>query len=296
MYKPRSKTAFIVPYRFIPPKNGGHHAAFGFCDFLSRETDLVCISTTNNDNSDLFRLEKLFKDVVIKYINPVVIYNILKYLKDNRIKYCITHQPFIALFLLPFFLLMHIKLIVYVQNIEYQRFKSLNKVWWPLLYLTEWFSYKNSDSLLFISPDDQKEAIALFKLDASKCSVVNYGTYLKQPPQNKQQMKANIVCKLNLNPACKVLLFFGPQTYAPNLEAVEIIRDRLYPALESRTLFPYEILICGGGMPADQVDALQRYPHLHYLGFVEDIETYVTAADMMLNPILSGGGGQNKDY
>ncbi len=289
-----SKTAFIVPYPFIPPKNGGHHAAFGFCEFLSRETDLVCISTTNNSDSELFRLEKLFNDVITKYFNPLVLYRIAKYLKNNHINWCITHQPFIALFLLPFSKYIDTRFIIYVQNIEYQRFKTLKKPWWPLLYLIEWFTYKYTERLLFISPDDQKEAIALFKLHPNKCSVVHYGTYLTKPPENKQHIRNAIVNKLNLDPQHKIILFFGPQTYVPNLEAVHLIRDQIYPALESTAPFPYEILICGGGMSSDQVRLFEAYPNLHYLGFVEDIENYVAAADIMLNPILAGGGVKTK--
>lgn len=289
-----SKTAFIVPYPFIPPKNGGHHAAFGFCEFLSRETDLICISTTNNADCQLFRLEKLFKDVITKYINPLVLYRIVKYLKNHHINWCITHQPFMALFLLPFSKYTGTRFVVYVQNIEYQRFKSLNKSWWPLLYGIEWLIYKNTDRLLFISPNDQQEAIALFKLYPNKCSVVHYGTYLSKPPENKPHIRNTIVNKLSLNPQHKIILFFGPQTYAPNLEAVTLIRDQIYPILESKAPFPYEILICGGGMPADQVRLFEPYANLHYLGFVEAVETYVTAADIVLNPILAGGGVKTK--
>ncbi|ETX06848.1 MAG: hypothetical protein ETSY2_14660 [Candidatus Entotheonella gemina] len=294
MRKELSKTAFIVPYPFIPPKNGGHHAAFGFCEFLSREANVICISTTNNESSELFRLEKLFNDVITKYINPVVLYRLLKYLKFNQVSWCITHQPFIALFLLPFSGYINTQFAIYVQNIEYQRFKSLNKVWWPLLYIVEWFAYKSADRLLFISPDDQKEAISLFKLHPDKCSVVHYGTYLTKPPENKQHIKSVIVSKLNLDPQHKIILFFGPQTYGPNLEAVHIIRDQIYPVLESKVPFPYELFICGGGMPADQIPLFESYANLHYLGFVEDIENYVIAADMMINPILAGGGVKTK--
>lgn len=294
MHTERNKTAFIVPYPFIPPKNGGHHAAFGFCDFLSRETELVCISTTNNEESDNFRLEKLFKDVITKYINPIVLCRLASYLKNNHIRWCITHQPFIAFFLLPLSKYINTQFAIYVQNIEYQRFKSLNKVWWPLLYGAEWFTYKVAKHLFFISPDDQQAAMAVFNLPPSKCSVVHYGTYLTKSLSNKPHIRNALVTQFQLNPQCKIILFFGPQTYAPNLEAVQIIRDRIYPVLDNKAPFPYEILICGGGMPADQLRAFEAYPHLHYLGFVEDIESYVTAADVMLNPILAGGGVKTK--
>ncbi len=289
-----NKTAFIVPYPFIPPKNGGHHAAFGFCDFLSRETDLICLSATNNADIECFHVEKLFKDVITKYINPFVLYRIASYLKSHRISWCITHQPFIALFLLPFSKYIRTQFIIYVQNIEYQRFKSLNKFWWPILYGVEWFAYKRAAHLLFISPDDQQEAMAVFDLPPSKCSVVHYGTYLTEPPSNKQHIRSALVDQLKLDPQHKLILFFGPQAYAPNLEAVNLIRDRIYPLLEHQAPFPYEILICGGGMTEEQVRAFEAYDHLHYLGFVEDIENYVTAADIMLNPILAGGGVKTK--
>ncbi len=294
MHTKLNKTAFIIPYPFIPPKNGGHHAAFGFCDALSKETELVCMSTTNNEDSEHFHLEKLFKDVITKYINPFVLYRIATYLKRQQIYWCITHQPFIAFFLLPFQKYINTRFVIYVQNIEYQRFKSLNKLWWPLLYGIEWFTYKNAEHLLFISPDDQREAIAIFNLPPHKCSVVHYGTYLTKLPSNRQYIRDTIVNRLNLNPQHKIILFFGPQTYAPNREAVTLIRDRIYPVLESKAPFAYEILICGGGMPADQRRGFEAYDHLHYLGFVEDIENYVTAADVMLNPIWAGGGVKTK--
>lgn len=182
MRKQLRKTAFIVPYPFIPPKNGGHHAAFGFCEFLSRETEVICISTTNNEDSELFHLEKLFKDVITKYINPVVLYRILSSLKRHQVKWCITHQPFITLFILPFSRYLDTRFAIYVQNIEFQRFRSLNKIWWPLLYFIEWLTYKNADQLFFISPADYQETLSLFQLCPDQCSVVHYGTYLTKPP------------------------------------------------------------------------------------------------------------------
>ena len=289
-----SKTAFIVPYSFIPPKNGGHHAAFGFCDFLSKELDLICISTLNNNNSKEFRLEKIFSDETTKYINPIVLYKIAQFLKNNQIRQCIMHQPFIALFLLPFKRFLNIRFLIYVQNIEYQRFKSLKKLWWPLLYAIEWFTYKYADGLFFISPDDQTEAIALFRLNPETCCVVNYGSYLTATPANKPQIREQMVDALHIQPQCKIMLFFGPQSYAPNLEAVRLIRDQLYPQLIDKAPFPFEIFICGGGLPADERDAFKACAHAHYLGFVDDIDNYVAAADIMLNPILTGGGVKTK--
>ncbi len=57
--------------------------------------------------------------------------------------------------------------------------------------------------------------------------------------------------------------------------------------------FPYCFLICGGGLPK-QYEKLEAYERVKYLGYVEDIEAYVQAADLMVNPVNSGGGVKTK--
>ena len=42
----------LAPHQFIPPKNGGHWGCFNFCEFLGRETDVVCICTEGNDHPE----------------------------------------------------------------------------------------------------------------------------------------------------------------------------------------------------------------------------------------------------
>ena len=82
---PASKTALVVPYKFAPPVNGGHKAAYGFAEFLSQELDFVCISSHNNANEDLpFSLIKCFKDKIFKYISPFVAWKIRKNLNTRK--------------------------------------------------------------------------------------------------------------------------------------------------------------------------------------------------------------------
>jgi hypothetical protein len=54
------------------------------------------------------------------------------------------------------------------------------------------------------------------------------------------------------------------------------------------------ILICGKNLPEHLVQKVKANHQLHYLGFVEDIETYIDGSDVMINPILSGGGVKTK--
>ncbi len=292
----RSKIAFIVPYPFVPPKNGGHKAAFGFADFLSRNCDLVCISTNNNAEEAPFKLIRLFEDRFIKYFSPRIGYRIAQVFRQLGIDYVILHQPFIGLLLFPFLKWRRMSFAVYVQNVEYQRFRSLGKWWWPVLFAIEWVIYRQAKRLYFISPEDRETATAIFGLGDQKCAVVPYGTYLQAMPKDKQQARATVLRILGIDENSKILLFFGPQSYLPNREAVIAIMEQIHPKLKQKADFRYSILICGGGLPSpirERIDS-PNYAEIRYLGFVQDIDLYIKAADLMLNPIMAGGGVKTK--
>ncbi len=292
----RTGIAFLVPYRFIPPVNGGHRAAFGFADFLGRERPLTCLSSHNNEKEALpFRLLTLFPDRFWKYFSPLVGRRLFYFLRKEKVETLILHQPFMGFFALPLRWLLGLQLIVFVQNLEYQRFRSLRKWWWPGMWLFEWMVYRSCDHLLFISPDDRPPAIRTFGLNPDRCRVTPYGTYYEAPPANRASVRQAVCRRHDIPENAFLLIFFGPQTYPPNLEAVQRIIDRINPRLLTEAGFSYRILICGGGLP-ERYDKLKSYrdQHVRYLGFVEDIDEYVLAADLMLNPITTGGGVKTK--
>ncbi|MBK9571155.1 MAG: hypothetical protein IPO53_15415 [Chitinophagaceae bacterium] len=57
-----------------------------------------------------------------------------------------------------------IKVIIHTHNIEYQRFRSLGKWWWPLLKRYEKWSFQKADGLFFITPEDKNFAITKWGL------------------------------------------------------------------------------------------------------------------------------------
>lgn len=291
-----SNIAVIIPYYFVPPRNGGHHAAFGFCDALAKERDIVVVSTTNNQTTPLpFRLEQLFADRFFKYFSPVVAWRLWRFLKKEKIKSCVIQQPFIGLITLPVCRILRIRFIVYIHNIEFQRFKTIGKWWWRILYFIEWFIYRAADHLFFISPDDLEEATPIFRLSPKKSTVIPYGTRLKAAPDDQKEARRMVLQKHQFTENEFLILFFGPQSYHPNLEAVERIIHKINPILLEKAKFQYRILICGGGLPK-HYNNLKEYKEqrIDYLGFVEDINAYIKAADVVINPITSGGGVKTK--
>lgn len=290
------KIAVIIPYSFVPPTNGGHAAGFGFCEFLSKERDVMVISTTNNADVPLpFRLQKLFSDRFYKYFSPIVAFRLWHFFKNEQITHCIIQQPFIGLMILPIVRLLNIDLLVYSHNIEFQRFKSIGKWWWRLLWLVEWLLYRNANTVLFISRDDKHDAIPIFKLNPNQCFEIPYGTRYPSTPPGREEARATITKRHQLDPQAFLILFFASYSYKPNTDALERILDKINPFLLQKTNFPYTILICGGGLP-ERFNKLIAYQdkNIHYVGFVDNINEYIQACDVTLNPVITGGGVKTK--
>jgi glycosyltransferase involved in cell wall biosynthesis len=291
-------TAVVIPYRFLPPQNGGHQAGYGLCEALGRQVPTICISSFGNvPGAYAFKLEFAFQEGVFKYFSPKAAWRCFRILKAAQVRHCITQQPFIAPLLLPLLALSGISLLVYAHNIEYRRFHSMGKWWWRIVWAVEWMVYRLAQQVLFISAEERVAAIAEFGLDPQKCIDVPYGVERKIQPseQERQAARHEVAVKHGFKETERWLLFFGAQNYQPNLEAVLFIAQDLAPLLKSQTTLDYRILICGGSLPAEyhKLEAYGQYK-LEYLGFVENIDQYVLAADFVLNPILKGAGVKTK--
>jgi glycosyltransferase involved in cell wall biosynthesis len=90
-------------------------------------------------------------------------------------------------------------------------------------------------------------------------------------------------------------LFNGLLNYKPNLDAVKYIINitNIYLCAEN---FSYKIIISGKGLPKEMEEDLKGLggKNIIYTGFVEDIIPFFKAADILLNPIKSGGGIKTK--
>ena len=288
------KIIFIVPYPFIPPKNGGHWAAYGFAEFLAKERALEVYSTFEDEKNEApFKVRGLFPNRFFKYFSPLIQFRIWRRLRQDKPKLIILHQHFMGFLVAPIAFLLRTPLAVYIQNLEYRRFRSMGKKWWPLMFLSEWLIYRCCRHLFFISPDEVEPAKKVFGIPARKCKVVPFGTFHSSAPLPHPVHREKVIQKHNFSRQDRLILFFGPQSYLPNLEAVERIVRNIAPSLAEKADFSFRFLICGGGLPSSY-EWIKQAANIEYLGYVPDIEEYVLAADLVINPINSGGGVKTK--
>lgn len=291
-----SKVLNIVPYPFLPYFSGGQKLIAHFNEYLGKECELHVAGTADNDASAVkhYEFHPLLSKSRIRYANPFLIFKIGSFLKKEGIKTVIIEHPYYGWLAYSLKKLYGARIIVHTHNVESQRFKTIGKSWWRLLEWYEGWTLRFADKIFCITEEDRQWMIDRMNVGASKCIIVPYGITQQSAPADKREAKDRVCKRHKLDPAAPLLFFNGLLDYKPNLDALDTIIQNINPALQEAGL-SYNILVAGKRLPASY-NELKEYnsDHLYYAGFVDDIDEYTKAADVLLNPVLIGGGVKTK--
>ncbi len=293
-----SKSIFaIVSYPFLPATTGGEISTLQILQYLGANNKLTVYTVDPYSKTDTsqfnFELILGMRFSPWRYLQINQLLKILKAIKKRQTEYVFFDQPWMT-WMIPFLKIIgKQKVFIRSNNIEYLRFKSMGKKWWPILYFYEKWAYKHADLVIFVSDIDQAKAIHEFELNANQTLLTPYGVPFNKLPTIQTNARAILNNQYQIAPQAHVLLFFATMSYAPNYDAVANIAEHIYPLLLDQKL-PFHVLICGKNLPKHIAAKLDNLEHLTYCGFVEDIETYIDGTDLMLNPIMSGGGIKTK--
>ena len=278
---------------------GGQKGIAFFYKFFCKEVNLTCVTTKSNDTAYAagYRLLPIISENKFRYINVFYFFTIRKLIREHKISHLIIEHPYYGWLGISLKWFCKIKLIVHSHNIESLRFKSINKWWWGILWHYEKFTHKQAYHSFFIHDDDRSFAIKNFKLLAEKCTTITYGFELSEAPAlaDKQSAREQI-CKLHhIAASDKILLFNGTLGYKPNLDALDVILEKINPMLLADNNFSYKIIICGNKLPSTYNElADYKEKNIIYAGFVSDINLYFKGADIFINPVIDGGGIKTK--
>jgi UDP-N-acetylglucosamine:LPS N-acetylglucosamine transferase len=293
------KLLSLVSYKFLPPDMGGQKGIGFFNRYLSKETDLLCVTVKENDRTEAesYPVKKLLSNSRLRYINPFYFFTLHRLIKDKGITHLIIEHPYYGWLgiLLKWF--SNVKLIVHSHNIEALRFKTIKKWWWGILWHYEKFTHRNAYLNFFIHDNDRNYAIENFKLAPGKCVTITYGFEHSNTPgtEEKNTFRKSICNKHGIPGTEKILLFNGTLGYKPNLDALDIILEKINPILSASNNFRYKIIICGNKLPVEYKGLIDyKEKNIIYAGFVDDINIYFKGADIFINPVVDGGGIKTK--
>ncbi|WP_169513400.1 glycosyltransferase family 4 protein [Flexithrix dorotheae] len=291
----RLKILSIVPFPLLPAQSGGQKKTVGFLNALGNYADLTVVSTknTSDNTSGNFQYIKLLAPGFYRYFN----FFSLKPLKKigKEFDFLMLDQPFMGLLGVWLSSLLNKRLIIHSHNIEYQRFKTIGKWWWKMLFHYEKWVFSKADFVIFISEIEKQFAITKLRVNPEKCLVATYGTQKKDIPQVSASFKNEFKNQIGVKEDEKVFLFFGVLDYAPNREGLDYILEEINPYLSRHANFNYSIIICGRGL-TEKYQRLEnnQLEHMKYMGFVDNIDDFIAISDIVLNPILTGGGVKTK--
>jgi polysaccharide biosynthesis protein PslH len=242
-----------------------------------------------------YKLLPLLKPSFSRYIDRSLVSTITELVKKEGIDTLICEHPYFAWLVFAVRKRTGVKVIIHTHNIEYQRFRSMGKWWWPVLKGYEKRSFKKADGIFFITPEDRNFAINKWEIAKEKCMDVPFGIELEKFPEDRGQSRKQIADLHGIMPGETILSFNGLLDYKPNIDALKIILEKINPILLENKDFRYKIIISGKRLP-EAFDALKEYKdkNIIYTGFAEDIVPYFKATDIFLNPVLSGGGIKTK--
>lgn len=291
------KILAIAPYPYLPYFSGGQKFIAKFFEYLSREVELTVISVAENDIqlARNYKIIPLLKKSFSRYYDSSLVAKITALVEKERFDAVIWEHPYFAWLAIKIKKRTGIKTIIHTHNIEYQRFRSTGKWWWPILKFYEKRSFRKADALFFITREDKDFVINNWKIPAAKCIELPFGIDICSNPIDKRECREIIAGKHLIRPDEKILLFTGLLNYQPNLDALKTILDTINPTLLKQDTFHYKIIICGKNLP-DELNSLKNYAdkNIIYANFIPEIATYYKGADIFLNPVVTGGGVKTK--
>ena len=289
----------LMPYKFLPPKLGGQkHFAF-FFKFFSALVNTTCVTVKDNDITYVKEYEVLniIQNGKMRYVNPFYFFTLKKIIKQKQISHLMIEHPYYGWLGILLKLFCKVKLVIRSQNIEAERFKSIGKWWWGILWNYEKLTHRYADYNFFIQQDDEKYGIEKYRLAPEKCFIITYGFELTEPPtkQERDTAKQIISSLYNIPNGEKILLFNGSLNYKPNKDALDNILININPLLLAAADYKYKIIVCGSNLE-DSYNGLKDYAdkNIIYAGFVDDITLFYKGTDMLINPVLDGGGIKTK--
>ncbi len=286
----------LVPYRVLPPATGGQWSIVSLHDAIGRlcQNHLLGVVSNAPANGLGFMFHPVFAAGPGRYLPRAGFAKALSIARRYDVTHIICEHPYMAPLAAALSRKLHIPWALRSQNIESARFKTLGKAWWPAMRLFERWAMRAADAVFFITPEDCSMAIEAYGLDTGRCYLAPFGTPLKVPPGGHSEAKATLAQQLGLDASLPWLYFLGVQSYAPNAEAVNHIIAEVLPRLQ-RSGTRHEILVGGKGLSPELTAAIEKTAGaVRYLGFIEELDIFLKACDIMLNPLTSGGGIKTK--
>jgi hypothetical protein len=285
----------IAPYRILPATGGGHAAILHLHHYIGKLCSDQLASTKDNDDAEAygFDLHRVFATNPSRYLPYGNLKELVSLGHKYDVKSIICEHPYMAISANALAKKLGVPWYLRAHNIESERFKSLGKPWWRILAKYEKWAMQKARGTFFLTQEDADWAVANYQVDSSKCYFLPFGCVLNERPKGKEEARKSLAELWNIDAGKKWIYFLGSLDYKPNEEAVDYIVNEIAPLLRGK-LENYQVLIGGKGLNAKLQEQIKATSDIKYVGFIPDLHDFLNASDVMINPVMKGGGVKTK--
>lgn len=277
----------------FPPQTGGSQLIYSFVTELSRmyEVSLITVRADRDEESrkkmgSVKIYDVLSRNSLIKFFTLSSFLGISRVIGMEKPDCMIIDFPWFGIYGFWFKKIYGIPYIIHEHNIEFIRFQRLKKWWWNILRYYEKFVYRHASAILCISDVDREILIRKLKISPGKIIDCPYGVDEKIfKPKPEKQLRVRQNAGIGERP---FILFFGSLDYPPNRQAVKIIKNEIYSRVK-KVLPDAVFVVVGRNPPAGMSDE-----DIVYTGYCPDITAYIQSADVVIVPLVAGGGIRTK--
>lgn len=138
--------------------------------------------------------------------------------------------------------------------------------------------YSQFPKSILISERDRNYITQELQVKCSPAVIYNYAIDYGYQPKIKKE-------------TCTIA-FMGKMDYKPNVDAVLHFVDKTYKSLKKS--YPKLMFHIIGGYATDEIKALEKQEGIHVCGFVDNPAQLLQEATLVIAPMISGSGLQNK--
>ena len=279
----------LTSHQLFPVVSGGQSDVLRFLEALSPHHDLYVFGEEGGLNRAQLPQAQMVEGLPRgkqKYASPRAALRFLRAVRSIEPDVIVIDYPWFGALAMIARLLFGVPYIVHEHNAEYVRFRRLGRWWWWMLAGYEAAVCWGARFVFCKTAADKAALTGSLKINAEKIIELPYGIdrdVFRPNPEARRRLREEI--GLGDVP---VALFNGGLRYQANRQAAEIIEREIAPRLLRQ--HPDLVVMMVGSDPP----FLGRRSNLLYTGWVERIEDFIVASDVIVVPLIAGGGIRTK--
>jgi polysaccharide biosynthesis protein PslH len=289
------KVLGIVGFRVFPDLMGGQKHIANYYRALSKHTQLVLCLSNDNDEPTIVGVPSyrfLFNHWKGLF-NIFNVWRLSKIIRSHNIDILLLDHSYFGW--LGFLLqkLTNKPFVIKSANIEFQRFKEINRPFWFLYKHYEKWVHRKAAHNFFITAEDRALAIKDFELQERKTTTLPYFLYTTKTVLTKEEARNTLIHRYKLAPSTLLFYFNGTLDYTPNVDALYRLVNTIIPLLHEKKLV-FKIFITGNRISNQLKSTLQQKPDIIYEGYVTDTALYHLGTDCFICMLTSSTGVKTK--